>query len=167
MIVLIRIQDAFIPFPLQVIFVVSVCFYMDMNCFRLVRVVASLLRVGSVTADIIGWVVADGFGWFVVLVVTYYQHKGFSCSGKFKIRWKWSCLEVGCRDTLLFCRHVFTFSWQHELLSVLLTFCFNPNINCKTENWYCCPFHLPRFFLLTEAMLLIKYRKNSCEGVLS
>ena len=60
---ILRIQDAFIPFPLQVIFVVSVCFYMDMNCFRLVRVVASLLRVGSVTTDIIGWVVADDFGW--------------------------------------------------------------------------------------------------------
>ena len=112
-------------------------------------------------------VVSDGFGWFVVLVVAYYQHKGFSCSGKFKIRWKWSCLEVDCRDTLLFCRHVFTFFWQHELLSVLLTFCFNSNISCKTENWYYCPFHLRRFFLLTEAMLLIKYRKNSCEGVLS
>ena len=63
MIVLIRIQDAFTPFPLQVIFVVSVCFYMDMNCFGLVHVVASLLWVGSVTADIIGWVVADDFGW--------------------------------------------------------------------------------------------------------
>ena len=52
---------------------------MDMNCFGLVSVVLSLLRVGSVAADIFGWVVADGFrwfwvvsdgfGWFVVLVV--------------------------------------------------------------------------------------------------
>ena len=51
-----------------------------MNCFGPVRVVPSLLRVGSVAADIFGWVVADGFvwlrmvsggfGWFVVLVVT-------------------------------------------------------------------------------------------------
>ena len=37
---------------------------MDMNCFGPVRVVSSLLRVGSVVADIFGWVVADGFGWF-------------------------------------------------------------------------------------------------------
>ena len=80
MIVLIRIQDAFTPLPLRVVLIVSACkdvnaacFYMDMNCFRLVRVVLSLLRVGSVAADIFGWVVADGFGWFVVLVVTIYK----------------------------------------------------------------------------------------------
>ena len=36
---------------------------MDMNCFGLVSVVLSLLRVGSVAADIFGWVVADTFGW--------------------------------------------------------------------------------------------------------
>ena len=53
---------------------------MDMNCFEPARVVLSLLRVGSVAADIFVWVVADGFrwfrvvsdgfGWFVALVVT-------------------------------------------------------------------------------------------------
>ena len=43
---------------------------MDMNCFEPVRVISSLLRVGLVAANIFGWVVADGFGWFVVLVVT-------------------------------------------------------------------------------------------------
>ena len=64
MIVLIRIQDAFTPLPLRVIFIVSACFYMGMNCFGPVRIVSSLLQVGSVTADIFGWVVADGFGWF-------------------------------------------------------------------------------------------------------
>ena len=63
MIVLIRIQDAFTPLPLRVILIVSACFYMDMNCFGPVRVVSSLLRVGSVAADIFGWVVVDGFGW--------------------------------------------------------------------------------------------------------
>ena len=63
MIVLIRIQDAFIPLPLRVILIVSACFYMNMNCFGPIRVVSSLLRVGSVAADIFGWVVADGFGW--------------------------------------------------------------------------------------------------------
>ena len=90
MIVLIRIQDAFTPLPLRVILIVSACFYMDMNCFGPVRVVSSLLRVGSVAVDIYGWmvsggcgwfqvvsggfrwfrVVSDGFGWFFVLVVT-------------------------------------------------------------------------------------------------
>ena len=35
---------------------------MDMNCFGLVGVVSNLLQVGSVAADILGWVVADGFG---------------------------------------------------------------------------------------------------------
>ena len=63
MIVLIRIQDAFTPLPLRVILIVSACFYMDMNCFGPVRVVSSLLRVGSEAADIFGWVVADGFRW--------------------------------------------------------------------------------------------------------
>ena len=63
MIVLIRIQDAFTSPPLRVILMVSACFYMDMNCFGPVHVVSSLLRVGSVAADILGWVVADGFGW--------------------------------------------------------------------------------------------------------
>ena len=63
MIVLIRIQDAFILLPLRVILIVSACFYMNMNCFGPIRVVSSLLRVGSVAADIFGWVVADGFGW--------------------------------------------------------------------------------------------------------
>ena len=90
MTVLIRIQDAFTPLTLWVILKVSACFYMDMNCFGPVRVVSSLLRVGSEAADIFGWVVADGFrwlrmisggfgwfrmvsggfGWFVVLAVT-------------------------------------------------------------------------------------------------
>ena len=63
MIVLIRIQDAFTPLTLQVILMVSACFYMDMNCFGPVCVVSSLLQVGLVAADIVGWVVADGFGW--------------------------------------------------------------------------------------------------------
>ena len=55
---------------------------MDMYCFGLVRVVSTWLRVGSVTADSFGWVIADGFGWlrmvsggfgwFAVLVVTFY-----------------------------------------------------------------------------------------------
>ena len=63
MIVLIRIQDAFTPLPLRVILIVSACFYMDMNCFGPVRVVSSLLRVGSVDADIFRWMVVDGFEW--------------------------------------------------------------------------------------------------------
>ena len=83
MIVLIRVQDAFTPLPLRVILIVSACFYMDMNCFGPARVVLSLLRVGLVAANIFGWViaggcgwfrvVADGFGWFAVLVVTIYK----------------------------------------------------------------------------------------------
>ena len=78
MIVLIRIQDAFTP--LTVILIVSVYFYMDMNCFGLVHVVSSWWQVGSFVVDRFGWVVADGcrwfqvvsdgFGWFAVFVVT-------------------------------------------------------------------------------------------------
>ena len=66
MIVLIRIQDAFTSLPLRswVILIVSVYFYMDMNCFGLIRVVSSWLRVGSMGVDSFGWVVANGFGWF-------------------------------------------------------------------------------------------------------
>ena len=81
MIVLIRIQNAFTTLPLQVILIVSACFHMDVNCFGPVCVFSSLLWVGSVAEDIFGWVVGDdcrwfqvvldGFGWFVVLVVTF------------------------------------------------------------------------------------------------
>ena len=81
MIVLIRIQNAFTTLPLQVILIVSACFHMDVNCFGPVCVFSRLLWVGSVAEDIFGWVVGDdcrwfqvvldGFGWFVVLVVTF------------------------------------------------------------------------------------------------
>ena len=70
MIVLIKIQDAFTTLSLWVILIVSACFYMDMNCFRPVRVVSGWLRVDSIAADGFGWLVEDGFGWFAVLVVT-------------------------------------------------------------------------------------------------
>ena len=66
---------------LRVILIGSACFYMDMNCFGLVHVVSSWLRVGSVRVESFGWMVADGFGWlrmvsggfgwFTVLVATY------------------------------------------------------------------------------------------------
>ena len=67
-------------YGLRVIWIVSTYFYMDMNCFGLVRVVSSWLQVGSVAVDSFGWVVANGFGWlrmisggfgwFAVLVAT-------------------------------------------------------------------------------------------------
>ena len=63
MIVLIRIQDAFTPFSLRVILIVSACFYMDVNCFGPVRVVSSWLRVESAAADSFGWLASGGFGW--------------------------------------------------------------------------------------------------------
>ena len=50
-------------YGLRVILIVSAYFYINMNCFELVRVVSSWLRVGSVAVDSFGWVVADGFGW--------------------------------------------------------------------------------------------------------
>ena len=50
-------------YGLRLILIVSAYFYMDMNCFGLVHVVLSWLRVGSVAVDSFGWVVADGFGW--------------------------------------------------------------------------------------------------------
>ena len=83
MIALIKIQDAFTPLPLRVILIVSACCYMDMNCFRPVRVVSSWLWVDSMAADGFGWLVPDGFGWlqmvsdafgrFAVLVVTFFS----------------------------------------------------------------------------------------------
>ena len=51
-------------YVLRVILIVSAYFYMDMNCFGLIRVVSSWLRVGSVGVASFGWVVADGFRWF-------------------------------------------------------------------------------------------------------
>ena len=47
----------------QYLRVVSACFYMDMNCFGLVRVVSSWLWVSWMAADSLGWVVVDSFGW--------------------------------------------------------------------------------------------------------
>ena len=62
MMVLLRIQDASL-YGLRVIWIASVYFYMDMNCFRLVHVVSSWFRVGSVAVDSFGWVVGHGLGW--------------------------------------------------------------------------------------------------------
>ena len=50
-------------YGLRVILIVSAYFYMHMNCFGLIRVVSSWLRVGSMAVDSFGWVVADDFGW--------------------------------------------------------------------------------------------------------
>ena len=50
-------------YGLRVILIVSAYFYMNMNCFGLVRVVSRWLRVGLVAVDSFEWVVADGFGW--------------------------------------------------------------------------------------------------------
>ena len=55
-------------YDLKVILIASAHFYMDMHCFGLVREVSSCLRVGSVAADSFGWVVADGFRWFWVVL---------------------------------------------------------------------------------------------------
>ena len=55
-------------YDLRVILIVSAYFYMDMYCFGLVREVSGWLRVGSVAADSFGWVVADGFRWFRVVL---------------------------------------------------------------------------------------------------
>ena len=41
-------------YGLRVILMASAYFYMDMNCFGLVRVVSSWLRVGSVAVDSFG-----------------------------------------------------------------------------------------------------------------
>ena len=64
-------------YSLMVTLIVFGCFYMDMNCFGLVRVVLSWLWVSSVAADSLGcvvgivsggfrwfWMVSDGRGWF-------------------------------------------------------------------------------------------------------
>ena len=50
-------------YSLTVTLIVSACFYMDMNCFGLVRIVLSWLWVDSVAADSLVWVVVDSFGW--------------------------------------------------------------------------------------------------------
>ena len=56
-------------YGLRVILIVSPYFYMDMNCFGLVRVASSWLRVGSVAVDSFGWLrmISAGFGWFRVV----------------------------------------------------------------------------------------------------
>ena len=50
-------------YGLRVILIISVYFCVDMNCFGLVRVVSSLLRVSSVSVNSFVWVVVDNSGW--------------------------------------------------------------------------------------------------------
>ena len=50
-------------YGLRVILIVSAYFYMNMNCFGMVRVVSSWLRLGLVAVDSFGWMGADGFEW--------------------------------------------------------------------------------------------------------
>ena len=40
---------------------------MDMNCFGLVCVVSSWLRVGLVAVDSFGWMFVDGFEWLQIV----------------------------------------------------------------------------------------------------
>ena len=63
-------------YDLKVILIVSAFFYVNMNCFELVDVVSSWLRVGLVIGQFwvggCGWfrVVADGFRWFWMVSVS-------------------------------------------------------------------------------------------------
>ena len=66
-------------YGLRVILIVSPYFYMDMNCFGLVRVATSWLRVGSVAVDSFGWVVADGFGWLRMISAGFGWFRVVSC----------------------------------------------------------------------------------------
>ena len=92
-------------------------------------------------------------------------------TGKVKIRWKWSCFEGGIRCDFLFCRYVLTFFQKHQLLS--LTFSFISKINYKNELTAIIANFIFQGFInrsnhqhIFWKMLLIKCRKNSCEGVL-
>ena len=112
--------------------------------------------------------------WTIVFACYYSNSTLFT--GKIKIGWKWSYLEGCIRCDFLFCRNVFTFFRKRQLLSVLLTFCFIQKINNKNENWYHCQFIFRGFINRSNhqsihqhifwKMLLIKCRKNSCEGVI-
>ena len=51
-------------YGLRMILIVSVYVYKDINFSRLVCIVSSWLRVGSVAADSFRWVISDGF-WVV------------------------------------------------------------------------------------------------------
>ena len=63
MIILIRIPPLL---DLWVIVIVSAYFCKEMNCFGLVPVTSSWLRIGSVAVDSFEWVVVNGFRWFWV-----------------------------------------------------------------------------------------------------
>ena len=89
-------------------------------------------------------------------------------TSKIRIIWKWSCLEGEIRYHFLFCRQVLHFSKM--TITISLTFSFISKINYKNQNWYYCRFHLPGFINRSNhqhmfwKMLLIKCKKNSCEG---
>ena len=75
MIVLIRIQDALTSlYGLRIILILSAYFYMDMNCFRLVRVVSNWLPVWTRwRLMVLGWWLqmfsggSGGFRWFLMI----------------------------------------------------------------------------------------------------
>ena len=94
-------------------------------------------------------------------------------TSKIKIGWKWPRLEGGPRYTLLFCRHVLTFFFQKANYSlfhlnsvsirklitkmktgIIVDFIFLGSTNRSN--------HQHVFW----KMLLIKWRENSCEGVI-
>ena len=98
-------------------------------------------------------------------------HNLIFITGKIKIRWKWPCLEGGIRYIFLFWRHVFTFFRKCQFLfhqnsvsfkklitkmktGIIVDFIFGGFINRSN--------HQHMFW----KMLLIKCRKNICEGVL-
>ena len=90
---------------------------------------------------------------------------------KIKMEWKWSCLEGGIRYNFLFCRHVFTFLWKSQLLSVLLTFFLFWILITKMKTGIIVDFIFPGFINRSNHQhmfwkMLIKCRKNSCERVL-
>ena len=59
---------------------------MNMNCFGLVCVVSSWLRVSSVAADNFGWVVADGFRWCRVVLNGFEWFRVVYCLSSYGLR---------------------------------------------------------------------------------
>ena len=105
------------------------------------------------------------------VVFAYYCNNLIIFTAKIKTGWKWPCLEGSIRYDFLFCRHVFTFFWKCQLLSVSLTFCFISKIT-KKKTGIIVDFIFRGFINRSKHQhmfwkkLLIKCKKNSCERVL-
>ena len=108
--------------------------------------------------------------WTIILACCYSNLTIFTC--KMKIRWKWPWLESSIIYDFLFCRLVFTFFGKCQFLFHCFTNISFRKLITKIKKGITVHFIFGGFINRSNCqymfwkMLLIKCKKNSCEGVL-